>query len=72
VERSLKEDVEKACMEENEQQFQQANDTPFMQSPLVEEFGYLGVGLNAKAVLECMYVPPPGTDKYAALLLKQL
>jgi hypothetical protein len=72
VEKSSKEEVEKACMEENERRFQQANDTPFMCSPLVEEFGYLGVGPNAEAVLEGTYVPPPSTDKYAAMLLEQL
>ena len=70
VEKSSKEDVEKACMEENEQRFRQANDTPFMRSPLVEEFGYLGIGPNAEAVLNGTYVPPPGTDKYAAMLLE--
>ena len=40
VERASKDEVERACMEENEQRFRQANDTPFMKSPLVEEFGY--------------------------------
>ena len=72
VERATKEEVEQACMEENEQQFRQANDTPFMKSPLVEEFGYLGIGENARAVLEGTYTPPPGTNKYAAMLLEQL
>jgi hypothetical protein len=38
VERATKEEVEQACMEENEQWFRQANETPFMKSPLVEEF----------------------------------
>jgi hypothetical protein len=43
-----------------------------MKSPLVEEFGYLGIGENARAVLEGTYSPPSGTNKYAAMLLKQL
>ena len=30
VEKFSKEEVEQACMQENEQHFQQANDTPFM------------------------------------------
>jgi Ca2+-binding EF-hand superfamily protein len=47
VERATKEEVEAACMVENEQRFRQANNTPFMKSPLVEEFGYLGIGDNA-------------------------
>ena len=43
-----------------------------MKSPLVEDFGYLGVGENAQAVLAGTYISPPGTNKYAAMLLKQL
>ena len=43
-----------------------------MKSPLVKEFGYLGVGENAQAALAGTYQPPPGTNKYAAMLLKQL
>ena len=72
VEKAIKEDVEQACMAENEQQFRQANDTPFMMSLLVEDFGYLGIGENTQAVLAGTYIPPPGTNKYAAMLLEQL
>jgi hypothetical protein len=43
-----------------------------MKSPLVEEFGYLGIREKARAVLDGMYVPPQGTNKYAAMLLEQL
>ena len=72
VERTTKDDVEQACMNENEHRFRQANDTPFMKSPLVEEFGYLGIGENARAVLAGTYDPPQGTNKFAAMLLEQL
>jgi hypothetical protein len=72
VEKCSKEDVEKACMEENEKRFHQANDTPFMHSPLVEEFRYLGISPNVEAVMNGTYAPPPGMDKYAVKLLKQL
>jgi hypothetical protein len=72
VERATKDEVEQACMEENEQRFRQANDTPFMKSPLVEEFGYLGIGENARAVLAGTYVPPQGTNEFAVMLLEQL
>ena len=72
VEKFCKEEVEQACMQENEQHFHQANDTPFMRSPLVKSFGYLGIGIDAKAVLHGTYQPPSGTDPYAVMLLKQL
>ena len=58
VERATKEEVEQACMQENEQRFRQANDTPFMKTPLLEDFGYLSIGENARAVLDGTYVPP--------------
>jgi hypothetical protein len=72
VERATKDEVEQACMDENEQRFRQANNTPFMKSPLVDEFGYLGVGENAQSVLAGTYNPSPGINKYAAMLLAQL
>jgi hypothetical protein len=43
-----------------------------MKSPLVEDFGYLGIGENARAVLEGTYIPPQWTNAYAAMLLEQL
>jgi hypothetical protein len=72
VEYSAREDIERACLQENEQRFRQANDTPFMRSPLVDEFGYLGIGENSRAVLTGEYIPPPNIDKYAAMLLQHL
>jgi hypothetical protein len=72
VEYSSKEDIERACLHENEGRLRQANDTPFMRSPLVDEFGYLGIGENARAVLAGEYTPPPNVDKYAAMLLHHL
>jgi hypothetical protein len=72
VEYSGREDIERACLHENERRFRQANDTPFMRSPLVDEFGYLGIGENSRAVLAGEYVPPPNIDKYAAMLLQHL
>jgi hypothetical protein len=72
VERATKDKVEQACMDENEQRFRQANDTPFMKSPLVKEFGYLRVRENAQSVLAGTYISPHGTNEYAAMLLAQL
>ena len=59
-------------MQENEQSFHQAIDTPFMQSPLVDSFGYLGIRMDAQAVLHGTYQPSPGTDPYVVMLLEQL
>ncbi len=67
-----REGIEKAFMTENESCFRQANDTPFTCSPLVDEFGYLGIGPNTQKVLDGTYTAPSGTDKYAVMLLDQL
>ena len=40
-ERISKDDIEDACVRENEQRFSQSSDTPFMQPLLVNDFGYL-------------------------------
>ncbi|MCK7490838.1 MAG: hypothetical protein MZW92_02900 [Comamonadaceae bacterium] len=47
VEVSTQFELEAACMKENEAKFRQANNTPFMTSPLLDDFGYLPVGPNA-------------------------
>jgi hypothetical protein len=43
-----------------------------MNSPLVEAFGYLALGLPTDSVLAGTYVPPPGADIYAAKWLAKL
>ena len=44
-------DMEAAIMEENESKYHQTQDTPFMQAPLLQDFGYLGIGPYADAVI---------------------
>jgi hypothetical protein len=53
-----KEDIEQGCQEENSQRFSQTKDTPFMSSPLVDDFGYLALGPAALTVLDGSYIPP--------------
>ncbi len=59
-------------MLENEDRFSQSEDTSFMISPLLDDFGYLANTESADQVLQGTYVTPPNTDKYASLLLKEL
>lgn len=72
VEVHQKTDIERACQEEYQARFRQANDTPFMKSPLVEDFGYLSIGENAQDILNGTYSPKDGTNEYAIKLLNQL
>ena len=50
-ERISKDDIEDACIRENSQQFSQSANTPFMQPPLVTDFGYLAKTEAAEQVL---------------------
>jgi hypothetical protein len=59
-------------LEVNSSKYQQCNHSPFLQEPLLSEFGYLGDSPNTDAVLDGTYVPPPGTDYYASLLLQHM
>jgi hypothetical protein len=72
VEFTSKEGIEAGCQWENSRRFSQTSSTPFMTSPLVDEFGYLAQGPATNAVLKGTYIPPLGTDPYAQKLLKEL
>ncbi len=71
-ERTTKDAIEDACIRENSSRFFQSSTTPFMISPLVDDFGYLADTPAAEQVLNGTYQPPDGTDYYAKLLLDQL
>eukprot|EP00978_Attheya_sp_CCMP212_P000999 scaffold2064_cov29-Attheya_sp.AAC.2 len=43
-----------------------------MNSPILDDLGYLGVTPAAKEILNRTYVPPPGTDKYTVDYFKKL
>jgi len=65
--------MEAACLEEARAHFTQANDTPFLTSPLVEELGLLNCNdKHFKAIANGQYKPPVGTAQGAQLLLQHL
>ena len=47
-----KDDIEDVCIRENSQRFSQSCNTPFMTSPLVDDFGYLADTVAAEQVLQ--------------------
>ena len=59
-------------MTENESKYRQASQTPFMQPPLLTDFGYLGIGPNADAVMQGNYQIPPGVDVYTRKFIDHL
>ena len=64
--------MEAACTQENMSQFSQSNATPFMVPPLLDDFEFMVDTPAAEEALIGSYVPPAGTDHYAAILLEQL
>jgi hypothetical protein len=64
-----KEDIEDGCIWYSKKRFCQTKPTPFMQQPLVVQFGYLGIGPQAQSVLDGTYQPLVHIDPYAARLL---
>jgi hypothetical protein len=72
VEMTAKSDMETAIMIENESKYRQASQTPFMQNPLLQDFGYLGIGHHADSVMQGTYQTPLGVDPYSAMFIKQL
>ena len=67
-----KNDIEDACIAENDSRFSQSEGTPPMIEPLLTDLGYLADTPEAAAILEGSYIPPPETDKYAILFLQEL
>ena len=55
---TTKEDIEQICINENDSQFSQSSDTPFMQPPLVNELGFLADTNIADQILQGTYEPP--------------
>jgi hypothetical protein len=53
--------IEKACAEESEQRFHRAyGRCPFLEEPMLTDFGSLGINKSADAVLEGCYETPAG------------
>ena len=53
-----KEGIEKALLEENERHFNQGKANPFLQQPLLDLMGKLGIEIVAEEILNGMFVVP--------------
>ncbi len=69
VHHTEKEPIENACLREAETRFTQSHPTPFLQQPLLDDFGLFGDTAATDQVLAGTYEPKPGTDPYAVKLL---
>jgi hypothetical protein len=65
--------IEKACAEENEQRFRGAyGRCPFLEEPMLTDFGSLGITEHAYAVLEGRYETPAGLPQWMDTYLNAL
>ena len=71
TEMTTKAEMERALLTENERWFNQAQDTPFMQQPLFDLVGKLGVEPVVQDILDGSFIAPTNADNYALLLLEQ-
>jgi hypothetical protein len=67
-----KDDIEKALCDENEQRFNQARCTTFLQPPLFDTVRAMGFNQGAVEILNRRYIIPEGTEYWAAKLIPQL
>jgi hypothetical protein len=67
-----KEEMENALLKELHQRFNQAKNTPFCESPLLEAVGALGISGEAQDILDGTYQPPENCDPWAAKLIPHL
>jgi len=69
---SQKAELEKACLAEASWHFTQAQQTPFLTSPLIDIFRGKGQTKVFEQVLAGTFQPPPTCDLYTAKFLAQL
>jgi hypothetical protein len=72
VDLTNKEDIERAIISNNEDKYKQSFHTPFLQPPLVSEFGFKGLTPASNLVLAGCYVPKEPIDPYAQDLITEL
>jgi len=65
-----KERIEDVLLPVNKAKVHSSENTDFLMSPLVEEFGYQGNEQTENAVLQGTYVPPPSASRCSKLFLK--
>jgi hypothetical protein len=69
VEITEKEEMEKALLHELRQRFNQAAQTPFCVSPLLDAVGPLGTSVKAQHIIDGTFIIPENCDPWAAKLI---
>jgi hypothetical protein len=67
-----REEINDACIQEDRQWYSQSHTTPFLVTPLLEEFGFFGNQEQIQAVLDGTYQCPEGVDIYTQKCIHEL
>jgi hypothetical protein len=65
-------EIEEAIMKNNQAKYQQSFHTPFMRSPLKDDFGFKGLTAAAQAALVGVYDPTDQVDEVTKAVLQEL
>jgi hypothetical protein len=64
--------IDDACISKGQNRHSQSHDTPFLTTPLIEEFGFLGHQDKVRTILAGTYECPPGPDEYRMKFIAEL
>jgi hypothetical protein len=69
---TTKEEIDQACMSEGYQRYAHTHGTPFLTTPLLEDFGFLGNQEKTDEILSGTYVCPEDLDEFTQKFMDEL
>ena len=67
-----KDSIEAACLETHENKYRQTEDSPFMQDPLLRDFGYQDAYYHAEEILLGIYDIPDGVSIHTRRMIAEM
>ena len=67
-----KDSIEAACLETHENKYRQTEDSPFMQDPLLRDFGYQDAYYHAEEILLGIYDIPDGVSIHTKRMIAEM
>jgi hypothetical protein len=67
-----KDEIDQACIKEGYRRYAQAQDTPFLTAPLLNDFGFLDNQANVQKVLDGTYECPEELDEFTKKFIREL
>jgi hypothetical protein len=69
---TTREEIDTACIKEGYKRYAQSHDSPFLASPLLEKFGFLGNQNNVQDILDETYDCPDEVDEFTKKFIHEL